>query len=140
MEHGRRVQRHTTGDPPCATAEGRRRHRSRTRPPCPRLRRCTASMRRAALAAGLLLAAALAAAPAAALSLSLPDGGIPPGFAGVWVEERAGVDGGPAMVLSRQWLPDGNGFVMYTQVGAGAGAGAQRWLRVPSQGPGTGQR
>lgn len=68
----------------------------------------------ACLAAGLLLAAA--AAPAAALSLSPANEGIPPGYAGVWVEEREGVDGGPAMVLSRQWLPDGNGFVTYAQV------------------------
>lgn len=69
----------------------------------------------------LAAALALAAAPlAAALSSQPANEGIPPGFAGLWAEEREGTDGGPAMILSRQWLPDGNGFVMYTQV-TGAG-------------------
>lgn len=75
-------------------------------------------MQRATLgfvAAALMIAAA---APLAAALLSQPaNAGIPPGFAGLWAEEREGTDGAAAMVLSRQWLPDGNGFVMYTQVG-----------------------
>lgn len=77
-------------------------------------------MQRATLACVAAALALLAAAPLAAALLSRPaNEGIPPGFAGLWAEEREGVDGGPSMLLSRQWLPDGNGFVMYTQVRAG---------------------
>ncbi|KAI7843622.1 hypothetical protein COHA_002862 [Chlorella ohadii] len=74
-------------------------------------------MQRATLACVAAALALLAAAPLAAALLSQPaNEGIPPGFAGLWAEEREGVDGGPSMLLSRQWLPDGNGFVMYTQI------------------------
>ena len=71
----------------------------------------------ACLAAALALAAAVP--QAAALSSQPAHEGIPPGFAGLWAEEREGTDDEPAMLLSRQWLPDGNGLVMYTQAGAG---------------------
>lgn len=80
----------------------------------------TASQQRTlASLAALALAAVL---PLATASFSQPaNEGIPPDFAGLWAEEREGVDGGPSMLLSRQWLPDGNGFVLSTQVGACAG-------------------
>ena len=94
-------------------------------------------MQRATLACVAAALALLAAAPLAATRLSQPaNEGIPPGFAGLWAEEREGVDGGPSMLLSRQWLPDGNGFVMYTQVrcwGAGVLGLGGRQCRLERQ-------